>query len=80
MKRLLIVAATVLALGSPALARQCPTLVAKIDEALKTTTISEADKAKVMELRDSGEKAHAEGKHEESETDLNAALAILGTK
>lgn len=80
MKRLLIVAATVLALASPALAKQCPALVAKIDEALKTTTISDADKAKVTELRNAGEKAHADGKHEESETDLNAALAILGTK
>jgi hypothetical protein len=77
MKRLLIVTAAVFVLASPAMARMCPTLVKQIDEKLATAQLSDEDKAKVTELRNSGEKAHQDGKHDEAETDLNAALAIL---
>ena len=77
MKKLLIVAATALALTSPALASQCPALVQQIDAALQTATVTDEEKAKVMELRASGEAAHTAGDHAKSEEDLNAALAIL---
>jgi len=77
MKKFLIVAATVFALTGPAYAFQCPTLVKQVDEALETAQLSEEDKAKVMELRDSGEAAHAAGDHAKAEADLNEALAII---
>ncbi len=77
MKRLLIAAAAVFVLASPAMARQCPQLIQQIDEKLQTAQLSDDDKAKVTELRDSAEKAHAAGDHAKSEEDANAALAIL---
>ena len=78
MKRGLIVAATLLALSSPALASQCPGLMQKVDQALQTAMVSDEDKAKVMTLRQSGEAAHAAGNHAQAEADLNEALEILG--
>ena len=77
MKNLLIVAATVFALTGPALASQCPALMQQVDAALATSELSEEDKAKVMELRASGEAAHAAGDHAKSEADLNEALEML---
>ena len=77
MKNLLIVAATLFALTSPALASQCPALMEQVDAALATATITDEEKAKVTELRASGEAAHTAGDHAKSEEDLNAALAIL---
>jgi hypothetical protein len=50
----------------------------KIDDALKTTQISDADRAKVAELRASGEELHNAGKHQESEAALGEALKLLG--
>jgi hypothetical protein len=78
MKKLLIVAATAFALTGPALAFQCPALMAQIDAALETAELSDADRERVMELRQSGEEAHAAGNHAQSEEDLHAALEILG--
>lgn len=80
MKKVLIVAATVFAMATPAFASQCPMLVQQIDEKLATAELSDEDKAKVMELRNSGEAAHSAGDHAKAETDLNAALALLGTE
>ncbi len=77
MKKLLIVAAAAFAFTGPALAGQCPALVQQIDAALETATVTDEEKAKVMELRESGEAAHAAGDHAKSEADLNEALAIL---
>lgn len=78
MKRLLLTAATLVVLTSGAHAGQCPSLVQKVDEALKTAQLSEADKAKVMELRSKGESQHAAGQHAESVASLNEALQALG--
>ena len=77
MRNLLIVAATAFALTGPALANQCPALMQQVDAAMQTASLSEEDKAKVMELRDSGEAAHAAGDHAKAEADLNEALAII---
>lgn len=52
--------------------------MAKIDAALPTATIAEADKTKVKELRAQGEKLHAAGDHAGSEAALNQAKSILG--
>jgi hypothetical protein len=77
MRNLLIVAATAFALTGPALASQCPALMQQVDAALETANLSDEDKAKVMELRESGEAAHAAGDHAQAEADLNEALEIL---
>ena len=63
MKRLLLTAATLIVLTAGVHAGQCPGLIQKVDEALKTTELSEADKAKVMELRNKGEAQHEAGQH-----------------
>ena len=77
MRSLLIVAATAFALTGPALASQCPALMQQVDAAMETATLSEENKARVMELRESGEAAHAAGDHAKSEADLNEALGII---
>jgi hypothetical protein len=77
MKKLILAAAMTMALAGTAMAGQCPGLMAKIDEAMKTASIDEATKAKVMDLYNKGKAAHDSGDHAASETDLNAALALL---
>jgi len=77
MKKFLIVAATAFVLAGPALANQCPALMKKVDDALTTAQLTDEEKAKVTELRASGEAAHVAGDHAKSEADLNEALAIL---
>lgn len=77
MKRLLaILAATLIAV--PAWANHCPADMARIDEALKTATLSEADMAKVKELRAKGEEEHKAGNHAASVQTLGEALKLLG--
>ena len=69
--------ATAFALTGPALASQCPMLMQEVDAAMEMAELSEEQKAEVMELRQSGEDAHAAGDHAKSEADLNEALALL---
>lgn len=78
MKKLLIAAAMTVALATPALAHQCPSLMAKIDEAMKTATVDDATKAQITALYDKGKAEHEAGDHDASEADLNAALKLLG--
>lgn len=75
-RKLLIVSALV-AFTSPALAFQCPALMAQIDELLVTVQLSDADMAKVVELRQQGADFHAAGDHPNSEAALLEALEIL---
>jgi hypothetical protein len=75
--RKLLAAAVIVAFAGPALAGQCPGLWAQIDQKLPTAQLSEADKAKVMELRATGEAQHAAGDHAASEATLQEALAML---
>jgi hypothetical protein len=77
MKKALIFA-SLLAFATPAFASQCPTLVNKIDESMKTAQLDDAKKAQVMELRDKGKAEHDAGNHAASEASLNEALKILG--
>ena len=77
MKKFLIVAATTFALTGPALASQCPALMEQVDAAMATAELTDEEKAKVMELRESGAAAHEAGDHAKSEADLNEALATL---
>ena len=76
MKRLLA-AAVLIAFAGPSFAGQCPTLWKQVDEKLPSAQLSEADKAKVTELRQKGEELHAAGDHAGSEAALNEALALL---
>ena len=78
MKKLILAAMMTAALAVPAYAKQCPALLAKIDEAMKTATVDDATKAKVTELAETGKAAHDAGDHESSEKALNEALALLG--
>lgn len=65
-------------LATPAFAKECPKLWAQVDEAMKTATLADADKAKVEELRKKGEEQHKTGDHAGSEASLNEALEMLG--
>ncbi len=77
MKKTLILAAF-LAMTSPAFATHCPTLMKKIDDAMKTAQLDDSQKAQVMDLYNKGKAAHEAGDHATSEADLNQALKILG--
>ncbi len=66
------------ALSAPALARECPTHVRKIDAALATASLGQEQKAEVMRLRDEGQRLHGEGKHDESMEALARAERMLG--
>ncbi len=69
----------VLALASPAVASQCPSLVQKIDDAVAAgTSLSAEDLAKVQALRDEGEALHGAGSHADSVAKLQEALGLLG--
>lgn len=61
-----------------ALANSCPSIMAAIDAALPTATLSEADMTKVKELRAQGEALHQSGDHAGSEAALNEAKKLLG--
>jgi hypothetical protein len=52
--------------------------MAAIDAALQTASLSEADKARVMELRATGEAEHAAGNHQASVDALAEAKKLLG--
>ncbi len=62
--KMLITAGLLAVLASPALAFQCPADMAAIDAALETANLSEADLARVKELRATGEAEHAAGNHQ----------------
>ncbi|WP_011582775.1 MULTISPECIES: hypothetical protein [Chelativorans] len=78
MLRSAVFAFALLATPVAALANQCPALMSEIDAALQTAQLSEADRAKVMELRAKGEQEHQAGDHAASEASLGEAKAILG--
>jgi len=66
------------ALAGPAFAFHCPADIAKSDTALQTASLSDADKARVMELRNEGERRHQAGQHQQSVDTLAQAMQILG--
>jgi len=69
--------AVALAFATPAFAFQCPSDMAKIDAALQTASLSEADRVEVQRLRAVGEQQHAAGNHAASVETLGRAKAIL---
>jgi hypothetical protein len=50
----------------------------KIDEAMKTATLDDANKAKVMEFYNKGKAEHEAGDHAASEASLGEAMKLLG--
>jgi hypothetical protein len=76
MKMILPLAAA-LAFATPAFAFHCPADMAKIDAALPTASLSEADLAEVTALRATGEQQHAAGNHAESVSTLAKAMKML---
>ena len=76
--KMLITAGLLAVLASPALAFQCPADMAAIDAALETANLSEADLARVKELRATGETEHAAGNHQASVDALAEAKKLLG--
>ncbi len=65
-------------ISATAFANSCPSIMAAIDAALPTATLSEADMTKVKALRVKGEELHAAGDHAGSEAALNEAKKMLG--
>lgn len=78
MKKLLLAAAFATGFSTVAMAHQCPADMAKIDEAMTTASISDEDKATVMELRAKGEEEHNAGNHDASVESLGEAKELLG--
>lgn len=78
MKRILTVSLLCLAAGA-AWAHNCPNEMKAIDAKLASQPkLSDADAAKVKQLRADGEAAHKAGKHDESMKALGEAKKILG--
>lgn len=78
MKKLVFAALLSTVLAGPAFANQCPMLIQKAEEALKTATLDDATKTKVTEFIAKGKAEHDGGDHAKSEADLNEALKLLG--
>ena len=78
MRRLMLTLAAVatLALAGPALAFQCPKLIAEINNATGNRFDNAGYEAKVKAAE--AQRLHAEGKHAESEKLAKEALAQLG--
>jgi hypothetical protein len=75
--KMILPLAAVLAFATPAFASQCPGDMAKIDAALQTASLSQADMAEVTALRATGEQQHAASAHAESIETLAKAKKIL---
>ncbi len=78
MNKLVLASAVLTMLAVPALANQCPALMAKIDEAMKTATLDDAAKAQVMELYTKGKAEHEGGDHAASDVSLGEAMKLMG--
>jgi len=78
MKSVLAAAVLTLGLTGPAFAFQCPTDIAAINAALESASLSDQQRAQVVELRDEGEQLHQSGQHQASVETLAQAKEILG--
>jgi len=63
--------------SSAAMAGQCPSMAAAIDEALANAEVSEELRVQIVELRDKGMAQHEAGNHSESEATLAEAQALI---
>jgi len=75
--RTMVVAASLALASGIAAAHHCPNEMKAIDAALPKAKLSDAEAAKVKQLRADGEKRHKEGKHGESMKALGEAKGML---
>ena len=80
LRKVLLVAGLTIGLSVPAMAASCPMDMQKIDSAMKTAQLSDADKAKVQDLRKKGEEQHNAGDHAASVQTLGQAKQMLGVQ
>ena len=81
MTRTFAIAAVLAALAAtPAAAHHCPKDGKAIDAALAKASLSAADKAAIMALKNKGLALHKAGKHHESEHVLAKAMRMLLTR
>ncbi len=81
MKSILVAAAVVMAMTTPALAKHCPKDVKIIDQSLsKAMGLNKMQMTEVKALRDKGAALHKSGKHGESIKVLHEAIKILGVE
>ncbi|MDP6388567.1 MAG: hypothetical protein QF654_01570 [Alphaproteobacteria bacterium] len=81
MKRILVAAAVLVAMTSPAFAKHCPKDAAIIDKSLPMAKgLDKMQMTKVKEMRDRGMALHKSGKHGESIKVLHEAIKILGVE
>lgn len=78
MKKTILASVFAVALAGPALAGQCPALMAQVDEAMAASSADDATKASVMALYETGKAKHDSGDHGGSVADLTAAMELLG--
>lgn len=77
--RSILLALAVALTAAPALASDCPNLMATVDAALaESPGLDEDMKKEIMQLREEGEKHHAAGDHKKSMESLRQALLLLG--
>ncbi len=79
MKRILVAAAVLVAMTSPAFAKHCPKDAKIIEQAMsKATGLNKMQMAEVKALHDKGVALHKSGNHAESIKALHEATKILG--
>ena len=79
MKFLMSSAVALFVLASPALANECPTLIQKAQDALKSNSgIDDAMMKKVNDHIAQAQAEHDAGKHDEAVKTANDALQLLG--
>ncbi len=81
MKSILVAAAVVVAMTSPAFAKHCPRDVKIIDQSLsKAMGLNNMQMTEVKALRDKGAALHKSGSHGEAIKALHEATKILGVE
>ncbi len=81
MKSILVVAALVVAMASPAFAKHCPKDVNIIDQAMsKAMGLSEMQMTEIKSMRNIGASLHKRGRHGESIKALHQAAKMLGVE
>ena len=81
MKSILVAAAVVVAMTTPAFAKHCPKDAKIIDQAMREAfELTEMQMAEVIRLRVMGVAYHKDGEHGEAIKALHAATKILGVK
>ncbi len=81
MKCILVAAAVIVAMASPALAKHCPKDVMIIDQSMsKAMGLSETQMTEIKSLRNIGDSLHKRGRHGESIKVLHQAANLLGVE